>query len=174
MTVDNCGVPSGRFEKAEAGVPSRGCHSERNDRRERSRRIFALTHCTVKTRCEDPSTRFRSLRMTRWVDFVHWPYFSTLDSHCQLSIKNNTIRWMVLLFWGGRGDSLPFAGAKVRCCRCPAGGNAHPAGVCIDLSNPIAPCSIKKEHPFGCSFLWGGRWDSNPRSSEPQSDALAN
>ena len=23
-------------------------------------------------------------------------------------------------------------------------------------------------------LFWGGRWDSNPRSSEPQSDALAN
>ena len=44
----------------------------------------------------------------------------------------------------------------------------------ICLSNPIfCPCH-KKEHPNGCSFLWGGRWDSNPRSSEPQSDALAN
>lgn len=24
------------------------------------------------------------------------------------------------------------------------------------------------------AFSWGGRWDSNPRHSEPQSDALTN
>ena len=171
MTVDNCGVPSGRFEKAEAGVPSRGCHSERNDRRERSRRIFALTHCTVKTRCEDPSTRFRSLRMTRWVDFVHWPYFSTLDSHCQLSIKNNTIRWMVLLLWGGRWDSLPFAIAKVRCCRCPASDNAHPAGVCdLSFESHRFPNFIKITPSDGWCYFYGV--DDGIRTHDLQSHNL--
>ena len=28
--------------------------------------------------------------------------------------------------------------------------------------------------PLALRSLWGGRWDSNPRSSEPQSDALTN
>ena len=36
----------------------------------------------------------------------------------------------------------------------------------------------KKRKPFYLLdfrlFLWGGRWDSNPRHSEPQSDALTN
>ena len=33
-----------------------------------------------------------------------------------------------------------------------------------DTRRPVCPCL----------FVWGGRWDSNPRSPEPQSGALTN
>ena len=42
--------------------------------------------------------------------------------------------------------------------------------------NGANPCKNKK----ACKYLtykpfsWGARWDSNPRHSEPQSDALTN
>ena len=47
---------------------------------------------------------------------------------------------------------------------------------CLSAMSFCAPkdFSQKKTLPIGDVFLLGARWDSNPRHSEPQSDALTN
>ena len=42
------------------------------------------------------------------------------------------------------------------------------------LEGASSPSHKKKTLPFGDVSLLGARWDSNPRHSEPQSDALTN
>ena len=67
----------------------------------------------------------------------------------------------ILLFWLGRRDSDPRdAGVKVLCL------TAWPRPNMLIVKTPTA-------FNYGrINFKWGGGWDSNPRSSEPQSDAL--
>ena len=65
------------------------------------------------------------------------------------------------VFWLGRRDSDPRdAGVKVLCLTAWRRPNM------LIVKTPTA-------FNYGrINFKWGGGWDSNPRSSEPQSDAL--
>ena len=76
-------------------------------------------------------------------------------------IKNRPILKDESVFWLGRRDSDPRdAGGKVLCLTAWRRPNM------LIVKTPTA-------FNYGrINFKWGGGWDSNPRSSEPQSDAL--
>ena len=82
-------------------------------------------------------------------------------SSSSLKIKKQTRPSDESVFWLGRRDSDPRdAGVKVLCL------TAWRRPKILIVKTPTA-------FNYGrINFKWGGGWDSNPRSSEPQSDAL--
>ena len=104
-----------------------------------------------------PSAKIFSLCSSKFWDVRYGPGGSSSSP----KIKKQTRPSDESVFWLGRRDSDPRdAGVKVLCLTAWRRPNI------LIVKTPTA-------FNYGrINFKWGGGWDSNPRSSEPQSDAL--
>ncbi len=76
--------------------------------------------------------------------------------------------------WRGRirFAFLPLAKIKVATSVC-TGGSKCPPDTCTAMGSNPTPLNHKKDTPFGVSFLWWGRTDSNHRSDTQQIYSLS-